>query len=95
MSDQEQQSTRSDQEQQSILQLESGGLKYILKTPTNTPVDQLKEIAAGKCGVSQAFVLQYYDDYYNNWIVVDEDYQLSPRGKLKLIQQTVSIFLII
>ena len=81
----------SDQEQQFILQLEFGDLKFNLRTPTDTPVDQLKEIAAIKCGVSQAFSLLFYDDRYKEWMVVDEDYQLSSRGKLKLIQQTVSI----
>ena len=81
-------------QKQSNLQINFGDLKFLLKTPANTPLDNLREKAAKKCGVpvSKSFVLQYFDDDFNEWLVVDEDYELPAKGRLQLIElQTVSI----
>ena len=75
----------------SKLQINFGDLKFPLKTPANTSLDQLREKVAKKCGVPEPFVLQYFDDDFKEWMVVDEDYELPAKGKLKLVQiQTVS-----
>ena len=78
-------------QKQSRLQINFGNLKFLLTTPANTTLDNLKEKAAKKCGVSTSFVLQYFDDDFKEWFVVDEDYELPVKGKLQLVElQTVN-----
>ena len=71
--------------QQSILLLEYNGLPKVKVTvASNISLAKLKELAAEKFSISQPVILEYFDDDFDEWVAVDEDYQLPSKGKLRV-----------
>lgn len=77
--------------QQSILLLQyNQEPKMKVTVASDISLADLKKIAAEKFHISQSVTLEYFDDDFEEWVAVDEDYQLPSKGKLKVT--TVSLY---
>ena len=71
---------------QSILLLEYNGLPKVKVTvASNISLAKLKELAAEKFSIScQPVTLEYVDKDFDEWVAVDDTYQLPNKGKLRV-----------
>lgn len=52
---------------------------------SNIPLTELKKIAAEKFSIIQPVALEYFDKDFEEWVDVDDDYELPRIGKLKVV----------
>ena len=60
----------------------------ILVVPVDFPSDKLAEKAAQKFDISQPFILESYDEAFNDWIEVDpddDDFELPTTGIARIL----------
>ena len=71
--------------EQSVLSLEYNQAPEVeVVVASNISLTDLKEITAETLNISQPVTLEYFDDDFDEWVAVDEEYQLPRQGKLRV-----------
>ena len=79
---------------QSLLLLEYNGMPKVKVTvASNISLTELKELAAEKFSISQPVTLEYFDKDFDEWVAVDDTYQLPSKGKLRvsIVSHTICV----